>query len=1254
MSFDALDESLAQLEAKLSALQGRRRPAVPTSPAPAAEAAPAAPQPTERAHVAAPSLALPTETATHAGAPHAPWSVRPAEPSAPAPVAAPAVPAPAPHAAEAPGAVVREIGRLRSDVSGEMNRRFEELGREISSLRSSVASDRSSEMIQAEFGRVYDGLEAVATALDKRSGSQDTRRELDALKRTVDTLAHEETLHAVGRGQDELARRLAKHQSSVDPEIATIRGQLDDLVRKIEVAGDPAAMQAVERRLTAIGAALDDVRQIAGEGPDLRAIEARLEDIARVVVAASQAVPELDTAPFERIEARVASHQRRIDEREKRREAADAEMMAHLDRRLDAVVHAQNASTNAADEMGQGIAARFDSFAGTVRETADVTADRVGTEMTPRFEQVVTHVDGVGAKVEDFDRKLDGWGQRLEAEIGRPREPEINMFKALASRLDAVSDRLAEMPDAGTDDQNWTALEARLTAVLHKLDHIPTDTAAAASMDEMRTQIGTIAWKMEQPDDTPELMAKRLDALAERIDAVAAEAKVGDDTIARIGESVTGSIETSLDEKLSTRLGELTEVLHRTTAPLAEIGPRMDALEESMGDAQVTLVETARSAAEEVVRTMLESQEAMAPAELEAVTALDDDLKRLEALTVTNDERNNKTFDAVHETLLKIVDRLDTLDKMVAKATEGPDPAVVAATQAALVQTQAASNPSLMDRLRGRAPAAADAPAAPVAAPVEAAPANDDAIFAGLHPDQPLEPGSGEPRLDPPGIDAMTGDPITGFAAEPTVEGIVERVRAEGEPVDPAEDFMAVARRKAKMVSEEAEFTGSLDEPAGKTKGRKKKAKEKLAGDAEPKAKAKDKKSKGLSRPILLAAAAVLVAALAVPMIGNTLNGISPDPVAPVETALVAPELPEETVEAEPFGEEIALEATVADDAAEAVEVADAEVGTVEPIVAGATDTIETQSVDPFASEEATEVEGESPVVAGASTPSFTPVTGPVDGLEFTAADGPEALVAAAGTGDAKALFEVAGRVGPNDADRAFALYKAAAERGLAPAQYRLGQAYEKGRGTTLDYDQARRWYEIAADAGNTSAMHNLAVLHAMNGGNPEEAGRWFTEAASYGVKDSQYNLGILHAQGSGVAEDLTESYKWFDAAAKAGDADAGSKRDEVAGALDPAQLEEARAKAVAFRARTPAVDANRVNVPSEWRARPLAAADMKKAVRNVQAILNKNGFDAGVPDGVMGNRTRGAIRKFQESVGLPATGEIDDALVKALLARNT
>ena len=52
-----------------------------------------------------------------------------------------------------------------------------------------------------------------------------------------------------------------------------------------------------------------------------------------------------------------------------------------------------------------------------------------------------------------------------------------------------------------------------------------------------------------------------------------------------------------------------------------------------------------------------------------------------------------------------------------------------------------------------------------------------------------------------------------------------------------------------------------------------------------------------------------------------------------------------------------------------------------------------------------------------------------------------------------------------------------------------------------------------------------------------------------------------------------------------------------------------------------------------------------------LQTALNEHGFDSGAPDGLMGPATRGAIRRYQRSLGLPADGYPSLDLLARLLA---
>ncbi|MEF2553953.1 peptidoglycan-binding domain-containing protein [Aurantimonas sp. A2-1-M11] len=56
-----------------------------------------------------------------------------------------------------------------------------------------------------------------------------------------------------------------------------------------------------------------------------------------------------------------------------------------------------------------------------------------------------------------------------------------------------------------------------------------------------------------------------------------------------------------------------------------------------------------------------------------------------------------------------------------------------------------------------------------------------------------------------------------------------------------------------------------------------------------------------------------------------------------------------------------------------------------------------------------------------------------------------------------------------------------------------------------------------------------------------------------------------------------------------------------------------------------------------------------RRKIQTVQRLLNDRGYDAGTPDGLMGPRTRGAIRAFQSAEGMAQTGDPDGALLAAL-----
>lgn len=219
---------------------------------------------------------------------------------------------------------------------------------------------------------------------------------------------------------------------------------------------------------------------------------------------------------------------------------------------------------------------------------------------------------------------------------------------------------------------------------------------------------------------------------------------------------------------------------------------------------------------------------------------------------------------------------------------------------------------------------------------------------------------------------------------------------------------------------------------------------------------------------------------------------------------------------------------------------------------------------------------------------------------------------------------------------------KAVADSGYAPAQFYLAKLYETGvSGVVKNPAEARRWTARAADGGDRSAMHNLALYYFRGEGGPQDlaaAARWFRKAAEAGVVDSQYNLGLLYQSGSGVERDLAEAYKWFAIAADGGDAEARANAVDLETKLSPDKLAAAERAADAFR---PGGDAPTIA--------PQAQASRGSTITMAQRILGKLGYYHGGASGAPSPDFKVAVQNFQRDHELPPTGALDPSTVSQL-----
>ena len=790
----------------------------------------------------------------------------------------------------------------------------------------------------------------------------------------------------------------------------------------------------------------------------------------------------------------------------------------------------------------------------------------------------------------------------LDRQTGEPSREAAGRAGSSAQAQDTTLRRMLTQAPASIVPSIFTALQADISRLAGTLEAVQLDVSRwpahekGPTLDEMRALLTD-----RRPDaslialgDSMEKLSSRLDAeaasdgrsaaiesLSRRIEEVHAElteqlsslkpgldaAKVEQlvaEVVARRPAAATpglGALEaavTDLAGKLTSiersqgddrllidmqvQVTRLAERIDRTDAGLAAIV----AMERSLGDILIQVSDmknvaaaaaesAGRSAAVEAVQALMPSADTgVATQTSSGVIEVSRGLAEMRAERVQADERLHAILGALNASLDRVVDRLDALE------VEGDD---VAAAAGSAVKREA-GKPDWRSQA-GLVPDARDA-FAPAAAPAMpaitwTAPAGGETFEPGepLDLDLPLEPG-----MRPGAGMAETVPVVTPTAPDPSL-------------------FIAAARRAAQnAVQEQARFD---PDPAGDAKS---------TQDGAP---ARNRFTVGMlsrRRPLLLALAGLLVLAGAAQIARMSLG----DPSASMQdvTGSTPPAPP--TI---PVTPDVRSEAVPADD-------------TVKTAVASP-DTTKSASDTPDLAAAAL------PPPAEAVSPKALPTMamGPLAGVAaLKAADASARLSAAPGipvglqeladAGRPDAQFEVGLRYAearrvPRDLKAAAGWFEKAANGGLAPAAYRLGSLYEKGLGVSRDPAQSMAWYRKAADAGNIRAMHNLAVMLA-EGANTKadypQAVKWFTQAAEAGVRDSQYNLAILFARGLGVSQDLGKAYVWFSTAAAQGDTDAAKKRDDVAGRLDAAALDAAKAAFGAFKPAAALTAANEVKPP--------------------------------------------------------------------------
>ena len=146
------------------------------------------------------------------------------------------------------------------------------------------------------------------------------------------------------------------------------------------------------------------------------------------------------------------------------------------------------------------------------------------------------------------------------------------------------------------------------------------------------------------------------------------------------------------------------------------------------------------------------------------------------------------------------------------------------------------------------------------------------------------------------------------------------------------------------------------------------------------------------------------------------------------------------------------------------------------------------------------------------------------------------------------------------DFANAAALYRKAATRGDATAQFKLGTMFAKGQGGPQDYREAASWFLKSAAQGYALAQNSLGVRYERGQGLPQDPARaaaLYREAAEQHLGLAQDNLSDLYAKGLGVTQDVVLAHVWSSLATANGEPGAAKKRAMFERTMTREQLSE-------------------------------------------------------------------------------------------------
>jgi localization factor PodJL len=1017
--------------------------------------------------------------------------------------------------------------------------------------------------------------EAQDEAHDVRHAPIKARGSTNALERTASRLEDiAEQLSMLSRRESATAQRpqrtLADEQAADQEALQRVLARVESNERQTV-----EAFTAVNDRLSVIG------RQLAQPAKTQDAIRLEdqpaytaLEKAVRNIVEHMEASEKRNRDNFRSLQDRLSSMSAKAAAAPQDEILRQAPAFTQLESRFSELVRrveqAETSKPQAAlpDLLRKEIADLADRI-DTVRETAEALANRAQTQAVQASQE----------ELRAIEQRIIGLIREAKTSLaGNAVGPaEMQRLRGEIERLNARIDEAAQGKANGSDVQ---ALRAAIEQLSTRVAQGP-DLRPLADMDK---RIVDLSQRLERSQAGPQSFPQ----LAELERRMA-------DLDRKLNEALSGQHVTATE--LADRLADVTSRVESTEQQLTSleaieraVNQLFDGMEQQKEFGHKVAMEAAESAANRVAQQMAaqvqqhseqQDQTHFSLASAPEITALQQGLHAVRQAADSADLRNQETLQAVHETLEQIVTKLTELET-----------AAIGQRLSDAIASEPDNEPSLIS----------SAGEVLEELPIWPDPSHDPDIPLSSFPGLAEEP---RPQQENPFEPTLLGDePEAGSAENPfdaTVQAGREAMQAGAVQAE-TDDFIAAARKAAQSSIHQKSILGSVAPELArvseigsrklmsfgflKRRGADKAAKKPnpgLTGEIKypPGYKPANENSSKKRKLIIMGLALLLVASA---FTVNMMGGFSKVKLPAAPASIEQPVTPLSSSADEPA------------DATESLPADDEQLDGEDP---GAADDNNSQSNASSMMEKSAGQESllQADVVDSILTSSAAPL-GQSDDLAALIAGEPQssvqqpaaeagttALREAAAMGNASAQFVIATRYlngeqgAPQDDAKAAYWYGRAAAQGLAPAQYRLGTLYERGKGVARDLKAALDWY---ASLGNTKAMHNAAVLAASKDGQEPDyfrAYKWFSLGAAHGLKDSQFNLAVLLERGLGTKADPTEALFWYTVAASQKDADAAKRAGVLGKALGQATSVAVSERAKAWKVEVAPEAANVVSV---------------------------------------------------------------------------